>query len=106
MSKKKKTSEDGEEKFFGPWRQGIKELAPDHRTLIMRGKLRIKTRPTDLEAMELIERYKGKTFDEVEKILDDAKFWLHMIRMLSFEDAEKKIEEGKVEGVVLTKKNK
>ena len=52
----------------------------------MRGKVTIKTRPTDLEATELIERYKDKTFDEVEKILDDPKFWLQMIRMLSFEE--------------------
>jgi len=80
-----------EKKFFGTWREGIKILAPDSATLIMRGKLKLKTRPTDLEAMELIERYKDKTFDEVEKILDDAKFWLNMIRILSFEnEAEKK----------------
>ena len=85
-----------EKKFKGTWREGIKILAPDSATLIMRGKLRIKTRPSDKEALELIERYKDKTFDEVEKILDDAKFWLQMVRMLSFEK-EGKDEEAKGE---------
>ena len=69
----------------------LKILAPDSATLIMRGKLRIKTRPSDKEALELIEQYKDKTFGEVKKILDDAQFWLNMIRILSFEnEAEKK----------------
>ena len=78
-----------EQKFVGTWREGIKELAPKGGKLVMQGKVTIKTRPTDLDAMELIERYKDKTFDEVEKILDDAKFWLQMVRMLSFEKEEK-----------------
>ena len=78
-----------EQKYVGSWREGIKELAPKSGTLIMRGKVTIKTRPTNLDAMELIEQYKDKTFDEVEKILDDARFWLNMIRYLSFEEKEK-----------------
>lgn len=68
-----------DEIFVGTWREGIKELAPKSGTLVIQGKVTIKTRPTDLEAMELIEQYRGKTFDEVEKILDDAKFWLQMV---------------------------
>ena len=85
-----------EQKYVETWREGIKELAPKSGTLVMQGKITIKTRPTDLEAMELIERYKDKTFGEVEKILDDAKFWLQMVRMLSFEK-EGKDEEAKGE---------
>ncbi|MCK4526270.1 hypothetical protein KAW18_02765 [candidate division WOR-3 bacterium] len=79
-----------EQKYVGTWREGIKELAPKSGMLIMRGKVTIKTRPTDLEAMELIEQYKDKTFDEVEKILDDARFWLSMIWCLSFDEKEEK----------------
>ena len=84
-----------EKKFFGTWREGIKILAPDSATLIMRGKLRIKTRPSDKEAMELIEQYKDKTFGEVKKILDDAQFWLNMIQILSFENEAEKKERSK-----------
>ena len=87
-----------EKKFKGTWRDGIKKCAPDSLTLVMRGKLRIKTRPSDEEALELLERYKGKTFGEVKKILDDAQFWLQSIRMISFE------KEGKDEEVKEEKK--
>ena len=81
-----------EQKFIGTWREGVKILAPDSATLIMHGKLRIKTRPSDKEALELIEQYKDKTFDEVKKILDDAQFWLQMIRVLSFEKEKEENE--------------
>ena len=71
--------------FVGGWWAAIKKAAPDSLTVIMHGKLRIRTRPQDKEALELLERYKGKTFGEVKKILDDAEFWLAFIQILSFE---------------------
>ena len=74
-----------EEKFEGTWRDGIKKCAPDSLILTMHGKLRIRTRPSDKEALELLESFEDKTFGEVKKILDDAQFWLHMIQILSFE---------------------
>ena len=90
---------DTEQEFTGTWIDGIKKCAPNGLTVIMRGKLKIKTRPSDLEALELLERYKDKTFGEVKKILDDAQFWLHMITILSFEDAPtpKEFERGDYE---------
>ena len=83
-------------KYVGTWREGIKKCAPDGLTMIMRGKIKIKTRPSDEEALELLEGYKDKTFDEVRKILDDARFWLQFIQNLSF-DEEGKDEEAKGE---------
>jgi hypothetical protein len=74
-----------EEKFVGSWIDGVKKCAPDGLTVIMRGKLKIKTRPSDKEALELLDSYKDKTFGEVKKLLDDAQFWLQMIQFLSFE---------------------
>ena len=74
-----------EEKFVGSWIDGVKKCAPDGLTVIMRGKLKIKTRPSDKEALELFDSYKDKTFGEVKKLLDDAQFWLRMIQFLSFE---------------------
>ena len=74
-----------EQKFVGTWRDGIKKCAPDGLTVIMRGRLKIKTRPSDKEALELVESFENKTFGEVKKLLDDAQFWLRMIQFLSFE---------------------
>lgn len=71
--------------FVGGWWSAIKKGAPDSLTVIMKGELRIRTRPSDKEALELLEGLKDKTFGEVNKILDDAQFWLHMIQILSFE---------------------
>lgn len=71
--------------FVGGWWAAIKKCAPESLTVIMRGKLRLRTRPEDREALELLERYKDKTFGEVGRILDDAQFWLRMIQILSFE---------------------
>lgn len=71
--------------FVGGWWAAIKKAAPDSLTVIMHGKLRIRTRPRDKEALALLEKYKDKSFGEVREILDDAQFWLHMIQILSFE---------------------
>lgn len=78
-----------EQKFVGGWWSAIKKCAPDSLTVVMRGKLRIRTRPADKEALELLERFKDKSVGEVSKILDDAQFWLHMMYILSFEKEKK-----------------
>lgn len=80
--------EKEEVKFKGTWRDSVKKCAPDSLLLVMRDKLRIRTRPSDKEALELLESFEDKTFGEVHKILDDAQFWLHMIQILSFEEKE------------------
>jgi len=78
-----------EQKLVGGWIDGIKKCAPDGLTVIMRGEIKIKARPSDKEALELLEKYKDKTFGEVEKIFNDAQFWLRMIQKLSFEEKSK-----------------
>ena len=82
MEERKTTEEIN---FVGGWWAAIKKCAPESFTVIMRGKMRIKTRPSDKEALELLESFKDKTFGDAKKILDDAQFWLHMIQILSFE---------------------
>lgn len=82
--------------FVGGWWAAIKKCAPESLTVIMRGKLRLRTRPEDKEALELLERYKDKTFGEVINILDDAKFWSHMIQILSFEKEKETLKQSEV----------